>query len=183
MGQRLVTVSGLPGSGTSTVCRLLEKRLGWSYINAGGLFRQAAAEAGLSLAEFGQRAENDPSIDRALDARMVELARHLPRAILEARLSGWLAQRHGLPARKVWLAAELAARAARVGAREGQTTAQAGQEIAARQRSEGQRYMEYYDIDQADLSIYDLVVDTQLGGPGEIADRIVEFLELGERSL
>ncbi len=176
MGRQLVTISGLPGSGTSTVSGLLQKRLGWTYVNAGGLFRQAAAEAGLSLEEFGRRAEADSAIDRALDARMVELGRSLPRAILEARLSGWLAQRHDLAAAKVWLAADLAVRAARVGNREDDTPAAAAQRIETRQRSEAQRYMEYYRIDLADLSIYDLVLDTAAAAAEEIADGIVEFL-------
>ena len=63
---QIITVSGLPGSGTSTVCSHLCTRLGWSYVNAGQIFRRLALESGLNLAEFGQRAEADGRIDRQI---------------------------------------------------------------------------------------------------------------------
>ena len=52
----VLSVSGLPGSGTSTACQRLRRELGWFYANAGQVFRELAAEAGLSLAAFGARA-------------------------------------------------------------------------------------------------------------------------------
>ena len=91
MSNSIVTISGLPGSGTSTACALLRDKLGWSYVNAGQIFRDLAREAGLSLADFGRRAEGDASIDRALDARMVEIAqtaRSGQPIILEGRVTG-----------------------------------------------------------------------------------------------
>ena len=63
---QIITVSGLPGSGTSTACDHLCTGLGWAYVNAGELFRQLAQESGLSLAEFGRQAEVDGRIDRQL---------------------------------------------------------------------------------------------------------------------
>ena len=56
---QIITVSGLPGSGTSTACDTLCEKLGWAYVNAGRIFRELAEESGLSLAEFGERAEVD----------------------------------------------------------------------------------------------------------------------------
>jgi len=98
----IITVSGLPGSGTTSSCKLVTERLGWAYVNAGQIFRQLAEEAGVSLAEYGRRAEGDGNIDRQLDARMVESAGELGRVLLEGRLTGWMAHRHGLSAFKVW---------------------------------------------------------------------------------
>ena len=47
---QIITVSGLPGSGTSTACGQLCTRLGWAYVDAGQIFRQLARESGLRLA-------------------------------------------------------------------------------------------------------------------------------------
>ena len=116
---QIITISGLAGSGTTTVCDRLCARLGWAYVNAGAVFRRLAQEAGVSLAEFGQRAEADGRIDRQLDVRLVEQARANAPVVVEGRLTGWMAQRHQLPALKVWLQAVLAVRAERVGQREG----------------------------------------------------------------
>ena len=72
---QIITVSGLPGSGTSTACGQLCTRVGWVYVDAGQIFRQLAKESGLSLAKFGHSAEADGGIDRQLDERMVARAR------------------------------------------------------------------------------------------------------------
>ena len=48
----VVTVGGPPGSGTSTLCRLLEEALDLKYIYAGQLFRDKAASMGLTLADI-----------------------------------------------------------------------------------------------------------------------------------
>lgn len=173
---RIVTVSGPPGSGTSTVSRLLSEELEWAYVNAGQIFRQLAKEAGGSLADYGQRAEEDPQIDQKLDARMVETARQLERVILEGRMTGWMAQRHGLPALKVWLEASAEARAGRISERDSKPMAQALEEMVERERSEAKRYCEIHNIDIGDRSIYDLRIDTELYVPAQIAEKIIARL-------
>ncbi len=172
----IITVSGLPGSGTSTACKLLQEKLGWRYVNAGQIFRQLAADEGISLAELGRRAEADASIDRQLDQRMVEIARQEERVVLEGRLTGWMARRHALSACKVWCQAPLEVRAARVSGREQQSLEQARDEIAARERSERQRYARHHHIDLEDLSIYDMVTDTAAHSPEEVVSQIIAHL-------
>jgi CMP/dCMP kinase len=174
---KTLTVSGPPGSGTSTACRLLAERLGRDYVNAGQIFRQLAADAGLSLAEYGRRAEADGGIDRQLDARMVEIVRRQGQVILEGRLTGWMAHRHGLPAFKVWLDAPFGVRALRVSQRDGQPLSRALADMAARERSEAVRYAAHHGIDIGDLSIYDLVIDTERTDPPAVADRILAGLQ------
>lgn len=172
MSNSIVTISGLPGSGTSTACALLRDKLGWSYVNAGQIFRDLAREAGLSLADFGHRAEGDASIDRVLDARMVETARAEQPIILEGRVTGWMAARNQLPALKVWLDAAVEIRAARVGTRDGEVAAAARENMVLRQASEEQRYRQHHGIEIGDMSIYDLVIDTSVYPPAEVVRQI-----------
>lgn len=173
----IITVSGLPGSGTTSSCKLVVERLGWAYLNAGQIFRQLADEAGLSLAEFGRRAEGDSRIDRQLDARMVESAGQLGRVILEGRLTGWMAHRHGLPALKVWFEAAVEIRSRRIAGRDAVEGTRALWEMEEREGSEARRYREFHDIDLGDRSIYDLVVDTQKYSAAEAAEIVLVRLQ------
>lgn len=174
---QIITISGLAGSGTTTVCDRLCARLGWAYVNAGAVFRGLAQEAGLSLAELGRRAEADGCIDRQLDRRLVAQARERVPVVVEGRVTGWMAQRHQLPALKVWLQAALAVRAERVGQREGKPLAQALAETRQREASEAQRFATHHQIALSDLSVYDLVVDTERCDPQAACARILACLD------
>lgn len=168
----LVTLSGLPGSGTSTVARKVAAELGVEHLDGGTVFRTVAAEQGMSLAAYAALAEHDENIDRALDDRLTERA-HRGDVLLESRLSGWLATRAGLPALRVWIACDEVERARRVGGRDGHDADEALAHNQQRERSERARYLGYYDIDLTDLSIYDLVLDSTDVGPEELVAAVV----------
>lgn len=171
-----VTISGLPGSGTSSLCKRLAERSGWLYINAGQIFRDMAAEAGASLVDFGRHAEADGDIDRQLDARMIEQARDADRCLLEGRVTGWMVHRHRLPALKVWVHADVHTRAQRVAARDGQSLDEALSACLAREESERLRYAAHHGIDLSDLSLYDLVVDSDEATVEELSERVLGAL-------
>ncbi len=172
----MVTVSGLPGSGTTTVCGVLQRHLGWVYLNAGAIFRQLAAEAGLDLATYGRRAELDGSIDCRLDARMVAMARQEGHAILEGRLTGWMAKRHQLPALRCWVDAPISVRAARVSQRDQQPLDEAITGMQQREASEAQRYKAFHSIDITEYSVYHVVLDSEHRSADQIADHIISCL-------
>ena len=169
----LITLSGLPGSGTSTVARSVATRLGLDHLDGGTVFRAMAEERGVTLAEFARIAEADDSIDRALDDRLVERAKGGD-VLLESRLAGWLATRSALRALRVWIHCDEVERARRVGGRDGHDAAEALAHNQEREASERTRYLDFYDIDLRDLSIYDLVVDSTATSPDAIVDQIVE---------
>lgn len=175
----IVTVGGLPGAGTSTLCRLLERRLGISYVYAGQIFRQQAAARGMSLEEYNELSQRDPSIDRALDDHQLALLRQ-GNVILEGRLSGWLAHRNGIPAFTVWVVCDDDERTRRLVARDGgdpETQAAAAADRIAR---EADRYRRYYAADLDDLSIYDLVLDSTAATPQQLVERVLEGVGGGD---
>ena len=171
-----ITVSGPPGSGTTTLAKALSSRFDLEYVSSGDVFRSMARERDMSLAEFGRVAEEDPEIDREIDERQAEIARENDDIVLEGRLSGWMAEEADM---RVWLDAPLDVRAERVAEREGQTVEEARVEIEEREASESKRYQEIHGIDIDDLSVYDLVVDTSTwdkNGVAEITATAVERL-------
>ena len=57
----IITLGGLPGSGTSTVAKKLADILQLEIVSAGNMFRDMAKEMGISLVELGKMAKLDPS--------------------------------------------------------------------------------------------------------------------------
>jgi predicted cytidylate kinase len=174
----LITISGLPGSGKTTVARLVAAELGLEHVYAGDLFRRQAAAAGVSLEEYTRRAEKDHSIDRALDDQMRRRAA-AGNAVLEGRLAAFMAEEAGLPALRVYLDASEEVRATRIVGREGGEATTRLREIQAREASDAKRYREIYGFDYHDRSRYDLVLDTDGRTPAELAERIVERTRRG----
>ena len=168
----LITVSGPPGSGTTTTAQHVAARLGVDLVPGGEVFRAMAAERGLSLPEFGRYATDHPEVDAELDTRLADRARRGD-VILESRLAGWIAHNEGLMAVTTFIDCAAAERARRVADREGIPFERALAENDERQRVERARYLALYGIDIEDLSIYDLVLDSGALAPDELADRIV----------
>lgn len=169
-----ITISGPPGSGKTTACSKLSEALGLEAVVFGKIFREFAAEKNLSLGELGAIAENDPSIDRMIDSRILEIARAHSEIILESRLSAYMLARNGIPAFKILLDASPDVRMARVGVREGETLEEATAKTVERQNSEAKRYMKYYGIDINDFSVYDLVLNTDDMTPDQVLETILD---------
>jgi len=171
-----ITISGTPGSGKSTVAKLLEKNLGVNYVYSGMIFREQAKKHHMSLEEFGRFCEQNPSVDKELDDRQLRILQKGD-VILEGRLAGWLAYRNNISALKVMLDADIDTRAGRIVKREQGSIKQRKQEILQREKSEASRYKNYYDIDLKDNSIYDIVIDAADKTAEEIADIIVKKIK------
>ena len=146
--------------------------LGIERLDGGAVFRGLAAERGLSLAEFGRAAQEDQGVDVELDARLAARAR-AGDLVLESRLAGWIATNEGLVALRVWVACDPDERARRVAERDGLAIGAARAANQVREASEAGRYRRYYGIDLADLSIYDLVLDSTTTSPDELVATIL----------
>lgn len=169
----LLTISGLPGSGTTTVGKLLAEHYAVDIISAGDVFRGLAKERGMTLAEFGRLAESDPSIDIEIDKRQSDIANSSDNLILEGRLAGQMAKN----ALKIWIKAPLEVRVKRIVGREGSSFEVRMQETVEREASEAVRYKEIHSIDINDLSVYDLVVDSSRWDQFVITDMLKKAID------
>jgi len=165
-----ITVSGLPGSGTSTISKLLAEYYEIELISSGEVFRRIAKEKGVSLVEFGVMAEKDPSIDLAIDKNQRDIIRSQDNLILESRLAGHMAS--GVPnVLKIWIKAPLSVRVKRIQRREkSESFDEEYRKTILREKSEALRYLNYYNIDIGDLSVYDIVIDSEKWNQYQILD-------------
>jgi cytidylate kinase len=171
----LITVSGPPGSGKSTTAADLADAFDLDHVSGGDIFRSLAEERGYTPLEFNKLAEEDEGIDRDLDRRLREIAIERDDLVLESRLAGWLAGDHA--DFRLWLDAPLEVRAERIADREDRENDKAQHDTRAREHSEAKRYEEYYSIDIADLSIYDISVNTARWDPDAVLEMLVAAIE------
>src|SRR5665648_153099 len=171
----IVTLGGLPGTGTTTILIHLADILNAKTLSAGEIFRQMATEQALSLSEFGELAKKNDTIDKQLDARQQEIAKESgciknpnKHMIVEGRLAGRLVDAD----LKVWLKAPIEVRCKRTAPRDNQSYEDALNDTKIREACEASRYMEYYGIDMSDLNCYDLVIDSNKWNQHEICDII-----------
>ncbi|MGM0404773.1 MAG: (d)CMP kinase [Thermoplasmatota archaeon] len=173
----IITISGLPGSGTSTAAKLLSQKTEMNVISTGEIFRELAKERGYSVEEFGEVAENDENIDIELDKRIVKKAK--PGCILEGRLTGHMLSKSNKVAYKVWIEADLDARIERIADREHMDLERTKKLVKKREISERKRYLDYYKIDLLDTEIYDMVIDSTENSPEEIVSKIINGVQDG----
>lgn len=173
----IITISGPPGSGKTTVGKLLAKKIKYEFISTGMVFRQMAEEQGVSLAKFGEMALEDHEIDKELDKRIIALAREKKGLVLEGRLAGHMLHLNGIKAFKVWVDAHIHIRSERIAGRENKTPEQVREEIEVRADCEWQRYNDIYGIDLKSLAVYDLVINSDDAGPEELVSEIIRSQE------
>ena len=169
-----LTISGLPGSGTTTVAKLLSQEFELELISAGEMFRQIAKDKKLPLDQFSELAENNDEFDRQIDEMQSKEAMKRDNVIIESRLSGFFVPKADL---KIWLKAPSEIRARRIGGREGIAYEDALFAMKDRERSEYKRYEQYYGINLDDFSIYDLVIDSSRWNEMEIVAMIKVAVE------
>jgi cytidylate kinase len=157
-----ITVSGLPGSGTTSLSRYLAQRHNFTMISAGEVFRECAQKHNMELAEFGRLAEQDPTFDKMIDVRQKEIAEEKDNIIVEGRLSGWMVEKADL---KIWLFAPINCRIDRIVYRDQIADDETAKKITLeRERCEAGRYSAYYNIDINDLSIYHIILNSEHWG-------------------
>jgi cytidylate kinase len=132
-----------------------------------------AAEQGMTLPVFGAHVVTHTEFDIELDTRLADRAAKGD-VVIESRLAGWVVHTEGLSAVTAWVDCAPEVRAQRVAGREGIPVAQALAENTERQKVERDRYLALYGIDLNDLSIYDLVLDSGVLSPDEVAATIVD---------
>jgi len=173
-GDMKITIGGLPGSGTTTSARLIERNLGFKHIYAGMIFREIAEEKGMSLEEFSRYAEENREIDELVDRKQKELSEKYENCIVEGRVAAYFVDAD----LKIWLIAPFEVRVKRVANREKKSFEEAKEKIEIREKSERSRYKEFYDIDMDDLSVYDLIINTDKWEPAGVYKIIEKAIEV-----
>ncbi len=177
----IITISGVPGSGKTSVAKIVAERLGLPFYSVGDFRGQMAMDRGMTIDELNALGETDKSTDTLADNYQKRLGKNGDDFVIEGRLS-W----HFIPRSfKVFLDCALQESARRVFSSHHERPDEAKRdsiedvrtELDARMASDKRRYAAIYGVDYMDKNHYDLVVDTtSLKSAQETAEKVLAAL-------
>jgi cytidylate kinase len=155
----VITIGGLHGTGKTTYAKALAKTFDLEHVSAGGIFRQIAKEKGLTLQDLTSLAKKDKKIDEFVDSKIKEAAKK-GSVVIDGLLSAWMARDEADI--KIYLFAPDNVRFKRIASREKISYEEAKKLTLEREKAEKERYKKFYGLDMDDLTIYDIVFNTDL---------------------
>ncbi|MFA7707581.1 MAG: cytidylate kinase family protein [Candidatus Pacearchaeota archaeon] len=172
-----ISVSGIIGSGKSSVAKILAEKLKYNYYSVGGFMREIALKRGISIHELSKLAEKTIELDEELD-NMQKNLNNKDNLVMDSRLGFYF-----LPSSyKIFLIVSLDEAARRIlDAKRGDepysNLEECEEYIKTRANSEKIRYKQYYNIDFPNLSDFDLVIDTTNKPIEEVIEEILRKVE------
>jgi cytidylate kinase len=171
----VICISGMTGSGKSTVAKKLADKYGFDYFSGGNALKVLAQEEGYDSdvtgwwetaegLKFLQHRMGDPVFDRRIDEKLLELAEQ-GNVVLDSWTMPWLLK-DGF---KIWLEASPQVRAKRVVNRDDISIEEAIKAMKEKDEKTRQIYSRLYGFDLGhDLSPFNLVLATDELDPDEV---------------
>lgn len=182
----IITISGLPGSGKTTISKILAKKLGYKFYSVGELRGQMAMERGLTIDQFNELGKKEAWTDSTVDEFQRQLGQTEDNFVIEGRLGF-----HFIPhSFKIFFTVDLAESARRIvhgkGLRRDERIPKSvkvyQRTLEERVKNDKFRYQKYYHLDFTDPKHYDLIIDTTHLKKGHILRDILHALTLFDRS-
>jgi cytidylate kinase len=163
----VVCISGMAGTGKSTLAKKLAEKYGLRYHSGGDALKALAAEEGYDSSSRGwwespeglgflKKRENDLKFDKAVDDKLLEYAQQ-GGVLLDSWTMPWLLK-GGF---KIWLMASVDKRAERIAERDKLSTEEALQVLKEKEARTKSIYRKLYGFTLGeDLKPFNLVLDT-----------------------
>jgi CMP/dCMP kinase len=180
----IITITGDPGSGKSTLGKKIAQELGYKRYYIGQIRRDAAKKRGMTLEEYNAYGEKHPETDREVDEYQKKLGQNEDNFVIEGRTSWFLIPQSikiyikvdpQEGARRIF--SDLKDNVKRNEAHELNSVEDVLRSNAKRQKSDDFRYKKYYNKDCYNLENFDLVVDTTHKSPQEAFEEIMVFVK------
>jgi len=180
----IITITGNPGSGKSTLGKKLAKKLGYKRYYIGQIRRDEAKKMGMTLEEYNTYGEKHPETDLDVDNYQKQLGQTQDNFIMEGRTSWFLipqslklyikvSAQEG--ARRIFQ--DLQKENKRNESKNINTIEELIQKNKKRMKSDDLRYKKYYNKDCFDESNFDFVIDTTSFTIDEAYTQVLDFIQ------
>ena len=174
----IITISGLHGTGKTTIGKKVAESLGLRYFSTGEVFRDLAKLMSMSLVEFTKYVEENPETDKKLDNRIIEISKE-GNVLTTSLLSGYLLS--DVADFKILLTCPFEIRIKRMAERDKTSYEEKLKETEYREKSESERFILLYNIDinnnENVEEIFDFIVDTNEFSIEESVNKILSEIK------
>jgi predicted cytidylate kinase len=179
----IITIGGDVGAGKTTLASRLAKKLGYEELYMGGLFRQIAAERGMTIEDFYGALKNDPELEKSVDDRQTKLMREKDNLVVQGRMAWFFAKESPFTVFNIFLGVDRMIGAKRTAERNenaGRSIEELIEANALRKQHELERYNTLYGVKNfLDHGHYEFTLDTSHLTEDEVLDTILK--EINER--
>ena len=169
----IITVTGPPGSGATTLAKNLSLNLGLKYVSGGAVLKKIAAQRGVTEEEIKKLALTDPTIDYEIE-KVQKKAASENNVVIDAKLAAWKLQKVDL---RIYVHAPKRIRAKRIAQAKKMPLAMALEKIEASEEINAKRFLAWYGINIEDVSIYDLVINTNKWKPEGVLEIVSKAIK------
>lgn len=166
-----ITLSGLAGSGKTTVGELIKSNLGYNFVSIGNYSRQFAKNNyNMTINEFQEKCKQEPELDFQLDKNFKKLCNGQKGVVIDYRLGFKFIDRafHVLLRVSDDIAIERIKQANR------SDELSTSDSISNRNSTMRKRFLDKYDVDFMDENNYDLVLNTDYMNSSQVASKIIK---------
>ena len=177
----IITISGIPGSGKSTVGKVLAEKLKYQYLSMGDMRGEIAKRHNITIDELNKIGETEAWTDKEIDDYQKNLGQTGDNLVVEGRLSF-----HFIPhSYKVFLDVHtteaarraLKSRAQRLDEKLPETIEETEKQLLKRLESDKARYQKYYQVDYDAPANFDLFLNTTNLSIQEVVDIILDKIK------
>ncbi|MFH1126642.1 MAG: AAA family ATPase [archaeon] len=179
-----IIISGMAGSGKTTLAKALANHYGLKYICGGDALKEIAIKKGYHFSgddwwetEDGMRFLKERKTNEDFDREVDDFLKKKAEAG-NVSITSWALPWLGARGIKIWLNASPATRAKRIKTRDVSTLESAIVAVKKRDKENIELYrrMYGYTLDK-DLGVFDLILDTDSKSVEELKQEVIEFIE------
>ncbi len=180
----VICISGMAGTGKSTLSKKLAEKYHLRYFSGGDVLKDLAKLEGYDVSvqgwwesteglNFLNERINDPKFDKTVDDKLLEYA-HQGNVLLDSWTMPWLLN-EGF---KIWLEASFEKRAARVAVRDGMTVSEAFEVLKEKEARTKAIYKSLYGFGLGeDFKPFDFILDTDNLSANEVFEVLCRVID------